>query len=327
MVVEAYGSKTRKITTTGAVTSVDVATLQTPATSLANMLGGRVAGIISTQGSGEPGKNISDFWIRGIGTFGANASALVLIDGLEGSLNDVDPADIESFSVLKDASATAMYGVRGANGVVLVTTKRGKQEKLSFTARANATISWLKRLPEYCDGYNYAKLANEALVVRGDDPKYTNQELDIIKYGLDTDLYPDVNWQDEVLKRSYWQQTYYLSARGGGSIARYFISLNGSNETSAYQQDKSSKYFKGLAYNTFGLRANIDIDLTKTTKLYFGVNANKTIRNLPGAADTNLIWSACSKLTPVTIPVVYSNGMLPSANGVTDEMSPYVLIH
>jgi len=202
------------------------------------MLGGRVAGIISTQGSGEPGKNISDFWIRGIGTFGANASALVLIDGLEGSLNDVDPADIESFSVLKDASATAMYGVRGANGVVLVTTKRGKQEKLSFTARANATISWLKRLPEYCDGYNYAKLANEALVVRGDDPKYTNQELDIIKYGLDTDLYPDVNWQDEVLKRSYWQQTYYLSARGGGSIARYFISLNGSNETSAYQQDK-----------------------------------------------------------------------------------------
>ena len=211
------------------------------------MLGGRVAGIISTQGSGEPGKNISDFWIRGIGTFGANASALVLIDGLEGSLNDVDPADIESFSVLKDASATAMYGVRGANGVVLVTTKRGKQEKLSFTARANATISWLKRLPEYCDGYNYAKLANEALVVRGDDPKYTNQELDIIKYGLDTDLYPDVNWQDEVLKRSYWQQTYYLSARGGGSIARYFISLNGSNETSAYQQDKSSKYFKGLA--------------------------------------------------------------------------------
>lgn len=327
VVVEAYGSKTRKITTTGAVTSVDVATLQTPATSLANMLGGRVAGIISTQGSGEPGKNISDFWIRGIGTFGANASALVLIDGLEGSLNDVDPADIESFSVLKDASATAMYGVRGANGVVLVTTKRGKQEKLSFTARANATISWLKRLPEYCDGYNYAKLANEALVVRGDDPKYTNQELDIIKYGLDTDLYPDVNWQDEVLKRSYWQQTYYLSARGGGSIARYFISLNGSNETSAYQQDKSSKYFKGLAYNTFGLRANIDIDLTKTTKLYFGVNANKTIRNLPGAADTNLIWSACSKLTPVTIPVVYSNGMLPSANGVTDEMSPYVLLN
>ena len=125
VVVEAYGSKTRKITMTGAVTSVDVATLQTPATNLANMLGGRVAGIISTLSSGEPGKNISEFWVRGIGTFGASSSALVLIDGLEGSLNDVDPADVESFSVLKDASSTAMYGVRGANGVVLL----GKDEK------------------------------------------------------------------------------------------------------------------------------------------------------------------------------------------------------
>lgn len=327
VVVEAYGSKTRKITTTGAVTSVDIAELQTPATNLANMLGGRVAGIISTQTSGEPGKNISEFWIRGIGTFGANSSALVLIDGLEGSLNDVDPADIESFSVLKDASATAMYGVRGANGVVLVTTKRGKQEKLKFTARANATISWLKRLPEYCGAYDYARLANEALVVRGDDPKYTDQELEIIKYGLDPDLYPDVNWQDEILNKSYWQQTYYLSAQGGGSIARYFISLNASNETSAYKQDKQSKYFKGLAYNTFGMRANIDINLTKSTTLYFGVNANKRINNQPGSANTDWIWSACSKLTPLTIPVVYSNGMLPSANGSQDEVSPYVILN
>lgn len=327
VVVEAYGSRTRKITTTGAVTSMDIAELQTPATNLANMLGGRVAGVISTQASGEPGKNISEFWIRGIGTFGANASALVLIDGLEGSLNDVDPADLESFSVLKDASATAMYGVRGANGVVLVTTKRGKQEKLKFTARANATISWLKRLPEYCGAYDYAKLANEALAVRGDDPKYTNQELDIIKYGLDPDLYPDVNWQDEILNKSYWQQTYYLSARGGGSIARYFISLNASNETSAYKQDKNSKYFKGLAYNTFGMRANIDINLTKSTTLYFGVNANKSINNQPGSANTDWIWSACSKLTPLAIPVVYSNGMLPSANGVEDEVSPYVILN
>ena len=134
VVVEAYGTKNRRITSTGAVTSVDVSTLQTPATSISNMLGGRVAGVISTLGSGEPGKNISEFWVRGIGTFGYNSGALVLIDGLEGSLNDIDPADVESFSVLKDASATAMYGIRGANGVVLVTTKRGKSEKMRFTA-------------------------------------------------------------------------------------------------------------------------------------------------------------------------------------------------
>lgn len=132
VVVEAFGAKTRKISATGAVTSVDVASLQLPATSLANALGGRVAGIISMQSSGEPGKNISEFWVRGIGTFGYSSGALVLIDGLEGSLNDVDPADVESFSVLKDASATAMYGVRGANGVVLVTTKRGKMRSCSL---------------------------------------------------------------------------------------------------------------------------------------------------------------------------------------------------
>lgn len=327
VVVEAYGSKTRKISATGAVTSVDIATLQTPATNLANMLGGRVAGVISTQMSGEPGKNISEFWIRGIGTFGANSSALVLIDGLEGSLNDVDPADVESFSVLKDASATAMYGVRGANGVVLVTTKRGKEEKLKFTARANATVSWLKRLPEYCDAYGYAKMVNEAFTVRGESPRYSASELEIIQNGLDPDLYPDVNWQDELLNRSYWQQTYYLSAQGGGGIARYFISLNASNETSGYKQDKSSKYFKGLAYNTFGLRANIDINLTKTTTLFFGVNANKTTNNLPGSADTDKIWTASAKLNPLAIPVIYSNGMLPSLNGTGDEMSPYVTLN
>lgn len=223
VVVEAYGNKTRKITMTGAVTSVDVATLQTPATNLANMLGGRVAGIISTMSSGEPGKNISEFWVRGIGTFGASSSALVLIDGLEGSLNDVDPADVESFSVLKDASSTAMYGVRGANGVVLVTTKRGKDEKLRFTARANAKLSWLKRLPEYCQSYDYAKLVNEAMVVRGDKPKYSDKELEIMQNGLDPDLYPNVNWQDEILNDASWQQTYFVSAQGGGGVLHVTI--------------------------------------------------------------------------------------------------------
>lgn len=129
VVVTALGTQ-RKISSLAAVTSVDVSELQTPTTSVANLLGGRVAGVISTLGSGEPGKNIADFWIRGMGTFGANASALVLIDGLEGDINSLDPADIESFSVLKDASATAVYGVRGANGVILVTTKRGEADKI-----------------------------------------------------------------------------------------------------------------------------------------------------------------------------------------------------
>ena len=148
VVVTALGTQ-RKISVVGAVTSVAVKDIQTPATSITNMLGGRVAGIITTLDSGEPGKNISEFWVRGIGTFGASSSALVLIDGLEGNINSIDPADIESFSVLKDASATAVYGVRGANGVVLITTKRGQSGKLQINARANYTVSPLKRMPEY----------------------------------------------------------------------------------------------------------------------------------------------------------------------------------
>ena len=122
------------------------------------MLQGRVPGIIGVTRSGEPGNNFSEFWVRGISTFGANASALILIDGVEGDLNTLDPADIESFSVLKDASATAVYGVRGANGVVIVTTKRGKAGKLTVNFKTNATYSYSPRMPEYVDAVGYATL-------------------------------------------------------------------------------------------------------------------------------------------------------------------------
>jgi TonB-dependent SusC/RagA subfamily outer membrane receptor len=181
----------------GAITTIDVAQLKTPATSLNNMIGGRMAGVITMQSSGEPGKNISNFWIRGISTFGASSGALVLIDGLEGRLEDIDTDDVESFSILKDAAATAVYGTRGANGVVLVTTKRGTSGKLEVTGRATMKISHIKRLPEYLGAYDYALLANEARAMSGEDDLYTRLELDLIKNRLDPDLYPDVNWIKE----------------------------------------------------------------------------------------------------------------------------------
>lgn len=192
VVVTALGTQ-RKISVVGAITSVEVKDIQTPATSITNMLGGRVAGIITTLESGEPGKNISEFWVRGIGTFGASSSALVLIDGLEGNINSIDPADIESFSILKDASATAVYGVRGANGVVLITTKRGQSGRLQINARANYTVSHLKRMPEYLRAYDYAVLANEARAVRNEEILYNDMELKLIKNHLDDDLYPDIS--------------------------------------------------------------------------------------------------------------------------------------
>ncbi|MCY4778081.1 TonB-dependent receptor [Sphingobacterium sp. UT-1RO-CII-1] len=326
VVVTGLGGTQRKITMTGAVTTVEVKDLQTPATNLVNMLGGRVPGVISLQTSGEPGKNISEFWIRGIGTFGANSSALVLIDGLEGDLSTIDPADIESFSVLKDASATAVYGVRGANGVVLVTTKRGVAEKMNVSVRANTTFSQLNNMPKYLGAYDYALLANEAKLARGEEVLYTPLELDVIKYGLDPDLYPNVNWRNEVLKNLSQQNTLYASARGGGNLARYFLSLGTSNESAAYKNASDSKYFKDVHYNTYNFRANIDMNLSEASRLYFGVDGFLSNNTQPGMANTDYLWWAQSKLTPLTIPTRYSTGELP-AYGPNDEYSPYVMLN
>ncbi len=325
VVVVGLGTQ-RKVSVVGAVTSVDVGQLQTPSTNIQNMLGGRVPGIISIQNSGEPGKNISEFWIRGIGTFGANSSALVLIDGLEGTLSDIDPADIESFSVLKDASATAIYGVRGANGVVIVTTKRGTTDRLSVTGRVNFTVSQLTNMPEYLDSYEYAKLANEARVVRGINPLYSDIEMDIIKYGLDPDLYPNVNWQDEILKKTSLQQTYFVNARGGGSLARYYLSLGMNNETAAYKQDENSKYSTKVGYRTVNYRANLDINLTKSTKVYFGADGFFSTKKEPGNNNTDALWKTQRNLTPITIPTRYSTGHLP-AYGTNNAYSPYVMLN
>lgn len=326
VVVVGLGATQRKISSVGAITSVDVKQLQSPAPSMANLLGGRAAGIISMQSSGEPGANIADFWVRGIGTFGANATALVLIDGLEGDLNTVDPADVESFSILKDASATAVYGVRGANGVVLITTKRGTVDRIQITGRVNSTLSRLNRLPEYLRSYDYALLANEASAVRGSEPIFNDTELGIIKHNLDPDMYPDVSWQDEILSKSFWRQSYYASGRGGSEVARYFLSLGGNKETAAYKVDKSSIYGSNVGYNTYNYRVNLDINLTKTTKVYLGSDGFLSVKKEPGVGNTDDIWRTQSTLTPVSIPLQYSNGLLPGV-GSGQRSSPYVMIN
>ena len=328
VVVSSFGTSQRKISSVAAVTTVDVKELQNPATpSMSNLLGGRVAGVITMQTSGEPGKNIAEFWIRGIGTFGANASALVLIDGLEGDLNSIDPADVESFSVLKDASATAVYGVRGANGVVLITTKKGQAGKLNITGRVNYSMSHLKRLPQYLRAYDYAKLVNEALEVRGDYPLYDNIDLDVIRYGTDPDLFPDVSWQDEILRKNSLRQSYYLSAQGGAEVAKYFVSLGGSKEDAAYNYDKNNVYAANAGYNTYSYRANIDLQLSPSATVFLGADGFLAITNNPGVANTDYIWDAQALLNPLLLPVRYSNGQAPALAGGDELVSPEVMIN
>ena len=293
------------------------------------MLGGRVPGIIAVTRSGEPGNNFSEFWIRGMSTFGASSSALVLIDGIEGNINDLDPADIESFSILKDASATAVYGTRGANGVVVVTTKRGKAGKLHVNFKTNATYSYSPRMPEYADAYQYATLANEARSVRGDDPVYSATELELFKTGLDPDLYPNVNWRDVILKDHVINNQHHLSISGGGQSARYYMSLGILNSEALFKQDKSaSKHDVNVNYHKYNFRTNIDADLTKTTLLSLNLEAVIKTQNAPGTGSSNkYLWESQANLPPTVVPVRYSNGQLPAYGTNLEDKSPYVRLN
>ena len=315
----------KKVSVVGAVSTINMEELRTPGTSLVNMIGGRMPGVITMQLSGEPGQNLSNFWVRGVSTFGAGASALVLIDGIEGSLNDIDVDDVESISILKDAAATAVYGVRGANGVVLVTTKRGSKEKIQVTARATVKLSHLNKLPEYLSSYDYARLANEARAMSGEADIYTPIQLDIIKNNLDPELYPNVNWIDEIIKRNSLQENYYASARGGGDVAQYFVSVGYRHEGAAYRQ-KENQFHQPLSYDQLTYRANINMNLTKRSELYFGVDGNISNYTTPGGKSTNQVWADVLQLNPLMFPVTYADGTLPTY-GQSDLISPFAALN
>ena len=332
VIVTGIGTQ-RRIAITSAITTVDVDQLSTPATSLNNMLAGRVAGVMTSLTSGEPGQNISTFWVRGIGTFGANAGALVLIDGLEGRLEDIDPDDVQSFQILKDASATAVFGVRGANGVVIVTTRRGHDGPLQVSARATLQINQLRRLPQFLGSYEYARLANEARAMMGESNIFTDQQLNIIRHGLDPDLYPNVNWLNEIIRNTSLQRRYFVSVRGGSQFAKYFVSMGMQIEEAAYRQD-NARFGRQLTHNRIHYRANIDMVLTPTTNLFFGTEGQIRTLTQPGGMSTTDVWNAVRLLTPLTMPVRYSDGTLPTAGltaaggaGLINVVSPYAILN
>lgn len=319
----------RKVSVVGAITSVNAGELQVPASSVTNMLQGRVPGIIGVTRSGEPGNDFSEFWVRGISTFGANAGALILVDGVEGDLNTLDPADIESFSILKDASATAVYGVRGANGVVVVTTKRGTAGKLQINFKTNLTYSYSPRMPEYVNATEYATLANEARMARGYSRVYSDAEIELFRTGLDPDLYPNVNWADVILKDHSWYNQHHLSVAGGGTNARYYMSVGILDQDAVFKIDKSAgQRNTNVGYNKYNFRANVDANLTKST--IFSLNMETVIvqQNAPGYGDNNdALWNAQANLPATMVPVKYSDGTLPAYGANGDQISPYVQLN
>ena len=325
VVVTGMGAR-KKITVTGAVTNVNVEDMKHSSTSnLSNALAGNVPGIIARQTSGQPGKNKSEFWIRGISTFGAGSSAYILVDGFEReSIDDLNIEDIETFTVLKDASATAIYGSKGANGVVLITTKRGKASKLNVNVKFEAQYNTRTKMPEFVDGPTYASLLNEARVTRSEGSYFSPTEIELFNNGLDPDLYPNVDWTDLLLKDGAMSYRVNANISGGGSTARYYASISYVNDEGMYKTDKTlrDRYNTNANYSRWNYRLNLDIDLSKTTLLRLGTSGDLSNRNFPGN-DTDT-WRNLFGFNATSSPIMYSDGRIPQSVA-TGDWNPWVV--
>lgn len=326
VVVTGLGTQ-KKLTVTGAITNVDVSQMkQFPSSNFTNALAGNVPGIIAMQSSGQPGKSTSRFWVRGISTFGASASAMILVDGFErNNIDDLNIEDIESFSVLKDASATAIYGSKGANGVILITTKHGKAGKININVKGEASYNTRTITPKFIDAPTYANLLNEARVTRNLAPQYQPEELALIRSGLDPDFYPNVDWSKLLLKNGAMSYRADLSMSGGGNTARYFVSLSYVEDQGMYNTDETlrKKYDTNANYKRWNYRMNVDIDVTPMTIIKLGVSGNLNKRNSPGLGDQYL-WSELFGFNALSSPVLYSNGYVPAYGNNIHQMNPWV---
>ncbi|MDR1683704.1 MAG: TonB-dependent receptor [Candidatus Symbiothrix sp.] len=309
VVVVGYGNQ-KKLSVVGSIQTLEPKMLQVGSSrSMSNNLAGQLAGVIAVQPSGEPGYDNSNFWIRGIASFSGNQSPLVLVDGVERSLNDIDPAEIESFSVLKDASASAMYGVRGANGVILINTKRGTVAAPSVNFRVEQALSTPTKLPQFIGAPEYMALLNE---LQPDPNKrlFTKDQILKTYYGYDRDLYPDVNWIDAITKDFANSTRANMTVSGGTEILRYSLTASVYNENGIMASDPSLDYDTESRLSRYNMRANVDLDLTKTTLLRFNVGGY--LQNLRKArSSTDEVFQSAFETPPFVHPAVYSDGTIP----------------
>ncbi|MCS3798614.1 TonB-dependent receptor [Niastella sp. OAS944] len=314
-VVIAYG-KQKKVSVTGSIASVNMQDMRTPVRSLTNALAGKVAGIISMQTGGEPGYDNPTFTIRGIGTFTGGTSPLIIIDGVQrddvnstfgGAYNNIDPEDISSISLLKDASATAVYGARGANGVLIITTRKGVAGKPRISMKAESGLSGLTKTPEMLDGVSYMKLMNEAKTNMGETPVYSDEVIKKTASGLDPYLYPNVNWINTIYKDWATMYNANVNVSGGGEAMRYYISGSFYNQDGSYNVSKINGYNPNLNFKRYDFRSNIDVNISKTTLLSLNLDAMLVNSRYPGTSAGG-IWYAAYATNPVAFPVSYPGG-------------------
>lgn len=302
-VIVGYGTQ-RKISNIGAQSSMKMEDIKTPSASLTTTLAGRLAGVVAVQRTGEPGKDAADIWIRGISTPNTS-SPLVLVDGVERSFNDIDPEDIESLTTLKDASATAVYGVRGANGVILIKTKPGKVGKPTVSADYYESFTRFTKMVDLADGITYMNAANEAMRNDGIATKYTEDQIRNTIAGKDPYLYPNVDWLKEIFNDWGHNRRVNVNVRGGSEKVAYYASVSYFNETGMTVTDKNiNTYDSKMKYSRYNFTTNLNIDVTPTTKVEIGAQGYLGEGNYPAISSADL-YNAAMSISPVEYPKMF----------------------
>ncbi|HEX3009293.1 MAG TPA: TonB-dependent receptor [Bacteroidales bacterium] len=325
VVVVGFGTQ-KKGSVIGSVDRIETEKLKQPTRTISTSLAGRLAGVFAVQNSGEPGYDGATFWIRGVNTFTGNTNPLVLVDNVERDLDDVDPEEIADFTILKDATATAVYGVRGANGVVLITTKKGTVGAPQIKLTLESGFSDPLELPNFVDGPTYMRLQNEALVNTGKPKLFTDEDIANTASGVDPYYYPNVNWIDELIHHWSSSQRAALNVTGGSERVRYFVSGAYLNQNGMYKKFGGTSYNNNVNVKRYNFRSNVDMNVSKTTTLSVNLAAILEDRNYPGASS-NDIFNYILRVPPVWYPARFPDeSKVPSYPYSMSGRNPYQLI-
>ncbi|QJB34540.1 TonB-dependent receptor [Chitinophaga oryzae] len=331
VVVLGYGQKQIRQSVTGAISSIQTKELkQSPVANLTNALAGRLPGLITAQRSGRPGSDYSQLFIRGINTTGAT-NPLIVIDGLprgNADLGQLDANEIESVTILKDASSTALYGIQGANGIVLVTTKRGQDGPPNIQINGQYALQQPTTFPRFLDSYRSGLLQNEAAKNDGMLPVWSDQQLEYFRTGLKPYDYPNTDWYNELIRNFSPQKTLNMNISGGSKYVRYFVSGSYLRQEPLYKHANENIYGIKYKYDRFNFRSNVDITLDKNTDLQVDLASRLENRTGPSSdrADFEFLWVVLSQMTNNLTPVKNPDGSIASGNMREDFYNPYGLL-
>lgn len=333
VVVIGYGQQ-KKESVVSSMSTIGPAELSVKSRSLNNSVAGKIPGLIAVQRSGEPGWDDAKFWIRGVSSYAGGTDPLIIVDGVPRKMSDIDTDEIESFSVLKDAAATAVYGAEGANGVVLITSKRGKSQKTVVNLSAEYGIASPMRLPKLMDSYDYLSLFNEASWNDNGNPEVgftipvSDEVLEKYRSRIDNDLYPNTNWMD-MLKNNTQSQRYTINFRGGGEKVRFFVSGAYYTEDGIYKKNRGAIFDSNVKFDRYNLRSNIDFDLSKTTRMSVDMSGQYINRVAPSKTASD-IFNGMTLMPVHLIPMIYSDGTAaehPDSDGQGLRQNPYNFLY